>query len=183
MRITVLTAVVLVAVSAIAAGDSSDDDAAVLKAVLARDCEGQYLLVEAESARPFGSDSRIIRRIPRSTRESFKSRNQVSQHLPLRDVCLGASVVSRLEVEAAFKPPEDSRAWDLDSGWRTLFQSFPGSTSLVSMSFPGYSNDGDVAVVYLSIGRGSLAGNGSLVVLKRKHRQWLVVARKSLWFA
>jgi hypothetical protein len=178
-RKAALTILALVFTSGRIVGESEDDDAAVLRAALADPCRGQQLLIQSGSIEPFGR----AHGIPRSAFTSLKNRNHVSRPLPLSDACPGASVVSKPEVDAAFHADQSLEGEDMNSGWRRLFKAFPGSTGLVSLSLPGYSSRGDLAVVYLVVGRGSLAGVGRYVVLKRKQREWTVVARKTVWVA
>jgi hypothetical protein len=186
MRPTQIAALggLLLAVSANALrGGFSSEDAAVLKAALEETCHDQKILIQGDAAEVSELGAGRPRGISREVWKNLVQRNHRAETLPLGDICAGAIVVSKPEVETAFAVPPDSGPASLDSGWRRLFKAFPGSTALVRMSLPGYSNRGDLAAVYLVVGSGSLRGAAHYILLRKGNNRWRTVGKKLAWVA
>jgi hypothetical protein len=158
------------------------DDAAVLKAALSHLCPGNYLIVQSTSAKPSEVERSRLGRFPTAALEDLWARNRASETLPLDNVCAGARMATRSEINTTFDKSR-STATDLNSLWKSFYEDFPGAWGLVRMSLPGYSPNGRLAVVYLETGRGGLAGEGSYLLLKKNKTKWRVVIRDSVWVA
>jgi hypothetical protein len=163
----------------------ASDDAAVLKAALEDLCPGNYLVIDSANAQPIDVEPGRLRRFPAAALENLRSRNRHPVTLPLEDICPGARIASHAEIAKAFDvpPPSLSEPADLEWRWAGFFLAFPGAASLVRMSLPGYSARGNSAVVYMTTGRSSLAGEGSYLLLKRRGGRWRLVRRDSVWVA
>ena len=66
-------------------------------------------------------------------------------------------------------------------GWAWFHAAFPGSSSVLRLSLPGYSRNGDIAVVLVSTTSGPLASGGYYWVLQSVHGKWVVVKQLSAW--
>jgi hypothetical protein len=58
--------------------------------------------------------------------------------------------------------------------WKEFYRRYPGSNGSVSFSSISYSADGNVALLVVEQGCGSLCGTLSNVVVKREHGRWRV---------
>jgi len=69
------------------------------------------------------------------------------------------------------------------AGWDGFYQAFPGSSGILSLSLPGYSTNGNLAVVQVAYACGPLCGAGFYWVLEYVHGQWVVKERSSAWIS
>ena len=159
------------------------DDAAILKAALENLCQGNYLVIDSTSIQPARIEQDRLQSIPAAGLEDLRTRNRNTAVLSLADLCPGAHLASHSEIEKAFDAPAPAEPTDLDWRWKAFAKTYPGVASLVRLSLPGYSSRGKVAVVYLEAGRGSTAGEGWYVLLKKTAGKWRVVSRESVWVA
>jgi hypothetical protein len=159
------------------------DDAVVLKAAVDNLCRGNYLVIDSKSVQPHRVDRGRLRRFPAAVLNDLQARNRNQELLPLTDVCAGARVASHEEIENAFNVPLPSEPTDLDWRWNGFYKVFPGAACLVRLSVPGRSKRGDTAILYMETGRGSLAGEGSYLLLRKRHGRWVVAGRESVWVA
>ena len=60
------------------------------------------------------------------------------------------------------------------AGWERFGNEYRGARALVRVSFPGYSLDRRVAIVYVSSYRGSLAGGERVVLLQEREGVWSI---------
>ncbi len=81
--------------------------------------------------------------------------------------------VSRRAVEASFKK-------DI---WRGFYHQYPGTGGFVEFSLPGYSADGEAALVYFAHESGGKAGQGYLLFLRRINRRWQIKKQVGGWAA
>jgi hypothetical protein len=60
---------------------------------------------------------------------------------------------------------------------------FPGATYVVTFSRPGYGEDGNVAVLYVSVTCGPLCGSGSYWQLRKSGDSWHIEKQVNAWIA
>ena len=166
-----------------AAKSSEREDAAVLRAALNSQCQSKegYVLLSSTTVAPREDDD--MGEVDESGAfADLKRRNGSSISLPESLACKGARLHREQEIRRFFD--QDSMPAGkapLDEGWKKLFEAFPGATGWTSVSLPGYSPDGDVAVVYVAHHCGSLCGQGMYVYLHRTDDQWKVLVRFPAW--
>lgn len=166
-----------------AAKSSEREDAAVLRAALNSQCQSKegYVLLSSTTVAPREDDD--MGEVDESGAfADLKRRNGSSISLPESLACKGARLHREQEIRRFFD--QDSMPAGkapLDEGWKKLFEAFPGATGWTSVSLPGYSPDGDVAVVYVAHHCGSLCGQGMYVYLRRANDQWKVLVRFPAW--
>jgi hypothetical protein len=179
------TAAFALTVSLLAPGASGRhaDDATVLKAALEDLCRGNYIVIDSTSIQPAQVEPDRLQSVPTAALQNLRTRNRNTAVLSLAGACPGARVASHSEIEKAFSVPAPVEPPDPDYRWRAFAKAFPGVASLVRLSLPGYSSRGKAAVVYLEAGRGSTAGEGWYVLLKKTAGKWHVVSRDSVWVA
>ncbi|MEM9596397.1 MAG: hypothetical protein AAGD06_19155 [Acidobacteriota bacterium] len=61
-----------------------------------------------------------------------------------------------------------------NGGWTRFHQMFPEATALISMSAPGFYDDGAKAVVFITKSRGLTSAAGLLLLLEVSDREWKV---------
>jgi hypothetical protein len=96
-------------------------------------------------------------------RADFLSRNKAASSL-------GAIKVGLRLTRSAQTRPLLSKSLD----WRVFSSKFPGVTYVVQVSAPGYSSDGNRALVYWRISCGGRCGSLELTALERTPRGWIV---------
>jgi hypothetical protein len=63
---------------------------------------------------------------------------------------------------------------DLEERWAAFYKKYPDINGIMTFSLPGYSAQGDVAIVQVSGSCGSLCGNGFFWILRRESGHWRV---------
>jgi hypothetical protein len=100
----------------------------------------------------------------------FKERNSEShslRYLSSPDLSVPIVLVSRETLQSFLhNGPEPY--------WSEFYRRYPGSNGSISFSSIGYSVDGNVAVLVVEHGCGSLCGTLSNVVVKRERGRWRV---------
>jgi hypothetical protein len=100
--------------------------------------------------------------------QSLAKRNNTTQSLPSLSLC------SRIRLVPA--------AWlNHFHGWAWFHAAFPGSSSVLRLSLPGYSRSGVVAIVLVSTTSGPLASGGYYWVLQKVHGKWVVIKQVPAW--
>lgn len=66
---------------------------------------------------------------------------------------------------------------------RTRDQIGSPSSSILSLTLPGYSSDGEAAVVEVSVSTSGLSGGGELLFLRKIEGVWRVIARQQTWIS
>ena len=81
---------------------------------------------------------------------------------------LGAGMIESSVLDAHFadRTPE--------SGWASVLRGPPECTVLVSITAPGFSEDGHQALIFMSTTRGFLEGGGLLYLLEHQQDTWVV---------
>jgi hypothetical protein len=171
------------------AATTKDEDVAILRAVLAKQCErpsGEYFVLASETQVSdlekaglgaddgMGGDDGAV--------SDLLARNRASSPLPAIGDCSGIRTASESEIAAALlQHPHDENRFHM--GWEGFYAHFPKSLGVLRLSLPGYSNDRKTAVVTTSGASGTLFGSGFLVTLKKSNGTWQIVSSRSLWVA
>jgi hypothetical protein len=114
----------------------------------------------------FQGKDRIDRVVPRELMHDFVARNHESTSLP------GLGTVKsfhRIHQEAL----ENIFAEGQEAGWQKLRKDF-GVFEIVTLSLPGYASDDQSTLLCLFINRGTLAGDGYFLYLKRVQGTWCI---------
>ncbi len=59
------------------------------------------------------------------------------------------------------------------NGWEEFYKIYPKSPGIITLSRPGFSNNGTLAVIYMGIQSNGLAGYGQIYVLEEKEGKWV----------
>jgi hypothetical protein len=167
----------------LAAENFQKEDAAVLRAALHTQCQAKqgYVLLSSTTVAP--EETYDMGEFDESGAfADLKHRNGPSVSLPEGVACNGARPHREQELQRFFdRKLVTSGKASLDEAWEKLYESFPGATGWMSVSLPGYSPKGDIAVVYTAHHCGSLCGQGFYVYLRRANGQWQVLVRFPVW--
>jgi hypothetical protein len=190
MRIQVFVCFLIALLLSPAALASQDDhgftqvDFAVLKVVLDAEPRTQdgFILLSSKPAIP-GKNADIGDTDQSGAVDNLIQRSRTDVTFPPSLAKSGLRILSGPEihdaVERASNPPAggkpSSEAW-----WR-FHSAFPGSVGLMSVSLPGYTASGDIAVVYTSFQCGALCGNGEYIYLHRVKGRWQILVRLRVW--
>lgn len=155
-------------------GPLSPDDAIVLRAVfdLWGACKAHPKGVEVVVTSPIAPDP-FGGHLPQSlstVEQDAKRRFQAGTALP-RLACPGVRWESYDDVKAALNDrtrEPDFAHW----GWEGFYARFPKSTGVTYLSVPGYSEDGRIALVYLSNSAGLMAGSSWWLEFKKVSGRW-----------
>lgn len=146
----------------------------------------KYLVVQASSVSFCGradaeNDEECMARPGRATvtsppidsefRASFESRNAAP--VSIRDLVRRDDVkwAEAAELSAIF-----ARGF-----WREFNQVYPEASGLLRVSLPGYSPNGEAAVIYVEFACAGLCGSGQLYVVGLKGREWTVLEERRLF--
>lgn len=61
-------------------------------------------------------------------------------------------------------------------GWTAFYRTYPNSPGIITLSRPGFSRDGRLAVIYMGNQSHWLAGHGRIFVLQRTDGKWTMAA-------
>lgn len=150
---------------------ASKQDIAVLSVIIQHECTAaashhqlRYEVVPNASASIVGADELMRappKRLSASAIRSLVRRNKVSLSLQGLPECSAVKIVS-----AAPLTPFP--------GWKQFYKLYPRAWSKDTLSLPGYSADGDVAIVQEINSAGPMAGLGWFVVLRKVQRKWVI---------
>lgn len=107
-------------------------------------------------------------------RRSLLERNKVSAALPIVETCEALRLVDRLEIDRYLA----ASALDSHDRWAAFYEKFTNAVGVMSLSLPGYSTDGDLAIVQVASACGETCGGGSFWLLRRVSGQWQVEVGK-----
>jgi hypothetical protein len=159
------------------------EDAAVLRAALSSQCQAEdgYVLLSSTTVAPRGSDD--LESIDESGAfADLKRRSGSAASLPESLECKGVRLHREQEIQRIFDGQSMAAGKaSLDEAWKKLYESYPGATGWTSVSLPGYSPDGEIAVVYVAHHCGSLCGQGLYVYMRRAKDQWKPLIRFPVW--
>lgn len=157
---------------------ATSDDQQVISAVVNRLCDqkgaGYYFLSSSSATvapyfTPEGVDE--------SARRSLLDRNNNSEPLPVVDVCDGLKRMDQKEIDSYL---ETRGKGSLPERWMAFYEKFPDAKGVMYLSLPGYSTQGDIAVVQVSGVCGWLCGGGSFWILQRVSGHWQVDKNKTV---
>ncbi len=84
-------------------------------------------------------------------------------------------LISSDELKQTFKKGQD--------GWQVFYKQYPNAGGYWTFSRPGYSSEGDEALLYVGHHCGWLCGTGHLYLLRKQDGEWRVVNRLMLWIS
>lgn len=162
---------------------SEREDALVLKAALHSQCESGkgFVLLSSMAAAPRTGDD-IGDADESGAFDDLKRRNSSVTALPEGLSCKAVRLREEREIKVFFEQDSVSaEELPVDDAWKRLYESFPGAKGWMTLSLPGYSPDGAIALVYVARYCGSLCGGGSYVYLRRTDGGWKVLFSFPTW--
>ena len=169
--------------------DFSEDDA-VLSAVLRKACSnsGQKVVLSSTPADP--ADDSVERTglylearaamLRRSPKYFGESEHVQGDSIRLPNNCPGLMLASDAEIDSALSGEIRGPTYQ---DWGSFKARFPGATAVLRVSLPGYSRDGNYAVVYSSASCGRLCGSGFSITLRRTRDGWVIVDSTTAWIS
>ena len=151
----------------------TDRDSAVLSAAILEWVCGSRVpgikLVEDETS-PFYFDT-MLEGFDKDIVHNLQERGAVPGHIP--DVrCPGVQVQPAERIEAASQQKPPKRGETSDPDFASLRRSFPGASSVTTLTLPGYSTSGDLAFVIVDTVCPGLCGSDVLLMLKLVRGKW-----------
>jgi len=166
----------------LAAQQPTAEDIAVLRAVLAPQCDRSgpgYVLLSTKAAGTDSSDH-----VPADWAEAAELTAQLRARGESPGSWSGVRVCKKVLVRREGdiqRLIED--APNLDVGWKNFHSAYPGALAVMYVSLPAYSSDGNRAVVVTGSGCGSLCGSGEIVELEKKDGVWRRVRDQGTWIS
>jgi hypothetical protein len=167
------------------ATDSAQQDVPVLSAIAQAECsratgqpDGKYQVI------PDQTDTIVVTSFPetldRDAIKSLRARNTSPHRLPNISLCPSVRLASDRSLNSAMKRKtvDGTRA-----GWDGFYRTFPGSSGILSLSLPGYSANGNLAIVQVAYACGPLCGAGFYWVLEYVEGRWVIKERSSAWIS
>jgi hypothetical protein len=109
--------------------------------------------------------------IDESAQESLFARNQSRIQLPELDTCENLSRTDAREIDNYL---ENRSLGGMPERWMAFYKKYPDVEGITWLSMPGYSADGDQAIVQVSGACNYLCGNGFFWILRKKAEQWQI---------
>ena len=103
--------------------------------------------------------------------QAFRARNTKLSALPHFRTERPVVWVSSAELSAVFK----------QHFWKGFHKHFPGAIGYSSFSFPGYTSDRQLAVVYFDFSAGGRDGHGDYCLVAREGKVWRVLITAGVW--
>ncbi len=158
--------------------DPHASDLAVYRAVLdsmsvpqARRRPTQLVVIDSTfTAQAQDLDIQKVPEVDKAALSDFQERNNESRsvrYLSSLDLSVPVVLVSRHTLESFLHNGPESY-------WKEFYRRYPGSNGSISFSSIGYSADGNLAILVVDQGCGSLCGALSNVVVKRALGRWRV---------
>ena len=72
---------------------------------------------------------------------------------------------------------------DLERYWSEFYEKYPGSNGIIEISTIGYGSNGDLAILLVDRGCGSLCGHGYIVALRRVAGVWRIASIRQTWIS
>jgi hypothetical protein len=180
IRVVVATTTFLTVTSCTTRKDIQDDDVAVVSAVIKQLCHqstGGFSVLSSSSA--VVSPIFAPKALDASTRQSLLNRNASSAPLPEVETCPNLRRVDAQEIDRYLERPKNDRPPGYDR-WSAFYGRFLNAQGVVRLSLPGYSEQGEVAVVQVSAACGETCGSGFFWVLHRVSGHWQLDFRNSV---
>ncbi|OOG59272.1 hypothetical protein [Rhodanobacter sp. C03] len=151
----------------VSAAPSPTEDIAVLSAILTNRCEyaashagKKYELLSAQAL--FVDHVTSSSKLDSSAMNSLLLRNKTAHDLPTLSLCPGYKSVPQVEIEAAMAK----------KGWPGFYKAFPNASGISYLSLPGYSLDGNVAIVEFSGSCNLRCGSSFFWVMHKVEGKW-----------
>ena len=160
-----------------APGEASADDLAILNAVFEEHCgTSNYVAVVSDLPPNTGSDTAGAPTQYILFRINIMQRRSGNPRWPIGPLCPHVLVARDARIQAALKVNEGEPLKG------NLFQrDFEGSPSLMTVSLPVYSADGNRAVVLIATECGPLCGDGWYLEMRRSAAGWKIANRERGW--
>ena len=113
--------------------------------------------------------------LDQATLADYLSKNWAAQ--PLKDqfnLKVKAVLINAREVKSIF----EEHSMD---GWRIIFERYPNSLGLITISAVGFNHDLTQALVHVGISCGGLCGEGNLFLLRKENGVWQVQKKIMTW--
>lgn len=162
---------------------TQQEDTAVLQAALTSLCQSKngYVLLSLTTAGPRPADD-MGDADQSGAYSDLERRNEAAALLPEDLACQGAKLIREQEIQRFFDHESNlANKVSLDEAWKKFYESFPGTTGWTSVSLPGYSPDGEIAIVYMAHYCGTLCGGGTYVYLRRINGKWKMLVAFPGW--
>ncbi|MHB8484852.1 MAG: hypothetical protein ACYDCM_03830 [Candidatus Acidiferrales bacterium] len=112
--------------------------------------------------------------IPPELRADFKNKSKSSCFIePFKGVP-NLRFISKAEQERIFRK-------DVVRGWKEFHRKYGQDTSMDELSSVGFNSDKTLALLHVSSGLGSAAGEGILYLLERKNGKWVIKWHIETW--
>lgn len=108
--------------------------------------------------------------IDESARRSLLERNKRSVALPPVDSCSSMRLVDGDEINRYLELSN----LDIHERWVAFYKEFKDASGVMTISLPGYSTEGDLAIVQIAGSCGETCGGGSFWVLRKTSGRWQV---------
>lgn len=108
--------------------------------------------------------------IDESARRSLLERNKKSVALPPVDSCKSMRLVNGDEIDRYLELSK----LGMHERWAAFYEKFIDASGVMAISLPGYSTEGDLAVVQIAGSCGETCGGGSFWVLRKISGRWQV---------
>jgi hypothetical protein len=150
------------------------------------DCVKAVNIVDQTSGYPSAADDErfslidgyIKERIPelsQATLSNYLSQNRESRHLENHfNLKVKTVLINQKEVESIFK--EHSM-----DGLGIIFERYPGSRGLITLSAVGFNPDMTQALVHVALSCGALCGEGNLFLLRKDNGVWKIQKKIATW--
>ena len=117
--------------------------------------------------------------LDQATRQSLVQRNRNGVGLPAADACREKFIVlSAKEIDDYFEAPAKG---GLQERWSAFYERYPDVNGIMTLSLPGYSAQGDAALLQVSGTCGPLCGNGSFWIFRKEFGRWRVEKATQGW--
>lgn len=113
-------------------------------------------------------------RIPPELRADFKKKSKSSCFIEPFTGVPDLRFISKAEQERIFRI-------DVVGGWKEFHRKYGQDTSMDELSSVGFNSDKTLALLHVSSGLGSAAGEGILYLLERKNGKWVVRWHIETW--
>jgi hypothetical protein len=161
-----------------AAAGVTQEDTAVLRAVLGSDCDTsghKYLMV---SDKPVAAMDSAPAWLSRSLRAKLSARVPSGAKWPHIPICPAERIVDFASVNEIF-----TRQTRMPPGWTEFYARFPQAQGITSLSLPAFTPDRRHAVVYLETICGPLCGGGFYIEVTLGKAGWKVSRRANAWIS
>jgi hypothetical protein len=150
--------------------------AAVIHQLCAQKTTG-YLVLSSASSLEFPALTPT--KMDESMRRSLLERNKTSVTLPVVKACGTLKFVDATELDNYFGAHGPATIPRGDP-WEMFYKKFANASGMMSISLPGYSTDGMLAIVQVAAACGQTCGGGSFWILQRTSGHWRIARDKTV---